>query len=171
MASGNSLLSWEPQAGVGPASNYATLETRNSTDPHYIAYFDQTTDEELNFKGVMPQHYAGTTGVTLYIHYLTKTAIAGNVVWQAAFERVSDSIQDIDSSGFAALNGSGAITVPGTSGLVDITTIAFTDGADMDSVAAGDGFRLKLRRDADDTSATDSLADDAGLWLLELRET
>ena len=164
MASGDSLLMFTPAAAEFPASNYATFDTRNN---HLVLDFDTTTAETVYFKGVMPQHYAGTTGVTVYLHYAASTATSGTIQWSVAFERVSDSIQDIDSDGFAAVNDTTAATVPGTSGHVDINSVAFTDGADMDSVTAGDGFRMSVARDV----AGDSAAGDAELWAIEIRET
>jgi hypothetical protein len=115
----------------------------------------------------MPQNYAGTTGVTVYIHYAMSSAVADTVDWDVAFERIGDQQQDIDTDSFAAVNSVDNTTVPGTSGLVDIVSIAFTDGADMDSVAKGEGFRLKINRDA----ASDDATGDAELRFLEIRET
>ena len=167
MASGQTLIPFTPQMGEPPASAYATLDTRNG---HLVADFDDTTDEALVFKAIMPQNYAATTGVTVYIHYAMSSATANAAGWQVAFERTSDSIQDIDADGFAAVQ-SVSVTVPATSGHVDITSIAFTQGAQMDSVVAGDGFRLKINRDADGSAVTDSATGDAELWAIEVRET
>ena len=164
MASGDSLLIWTPLANEPPSSNFATLDTRNS---HVVLDFDGATNESAVFRGVMPRHYAGTTGVTLYIHYAMTSATSGDIDWDAAFERVSDSQQDIDSDGFAAVQSVDNTTVPGTSGHVDIVSIAFTNGAQMDSVAVGEAFRLRITRDAvSDTATTDS-----ELYALELKET
>jgi len=164
MASGDSLLQWHPYSNEPPASNYATLDTRNSRP---CLDFDATTNESAVFSAVMPQHYAGTTGVTVYLHYAMSTAVANTVDWDAAFELVGDQDLDVDGDDFAAVNSVDDTTVPGTSGLVDIVSIAFTDGADMDSVTAGDGFRLKITRDA----ASDDATGDAELYWVELRET
>ena len=57
------------------------------------------------------------------------------------------------------------------SGQVVTCSIAFTDGAQMDSLSAGEAFRLKLRRDADGTSGTDDVTTDAELLLVEVKET
>ena len=168
MASGDTLSKFHPYNNEPVATNYATLDTRNQ---HPVLDFDPTTDEEAVFSDVMPQHYNVANGVTVYIHYAMSTAVADEVVWQAAFELIGDQDQDLDSDGFAAFQSSGAITVPGTSGLVDICTIAFTAGAQLDSILAGDGFRLKVRRDADSTSATDDATGDAELRFVEIRET
>jgi len=164
MASGDSLVQFSPLNVESPAANAATLDTRNA---HPVVDFDAAANEEAVFSGVMPQHYAGTTGVTVYIHYAMSSAVAGDIDWDVAFERVGDQQLDIDGDSFAAVNSVDNTTVPGTTGLIDIVSVAFTDGADMDSVAAGEGFRIKVTRDA----ASDTAAGDAELRWLEIRET
>lgn len=163
MASGDTLLIFTPLTNEPPSTNYATLDTRNS---HPVLDFDDTTNEDAVFTGVMPQHYGGG-GVTVYLHYAMSTATSGDVDWDAAFERIGDQQQDIDADGFAAVNSVDNTTVPGTSGNVDIVSIAFTDGADMDSVATGESFRLKITRDA----VSDTATGDAELVAVEIRET
>ena len=167
MASGDTLIQWSALANEPPSSNYATFDTRNQ---HPVLDFDPSTDEEAVFSGVLPRHYAGG-GITAYIHYSMSTAEANNVVWQGAFERVGDGQQDVDSDSFASFQSSGQVAVPGTSGLVDIATITFTDGAQIDSIAVGEKFRFKVRGDADDTSATWDATGDAELHFVELKET
>ena len=164
MASGDTLLVFHPYNNEPPASNYATIDTRNSRP---CLDFDATTNESAVFSSVMPQHYAGTTGVTVYIHYAMTSAEANTVDWDAAFELVGDQDLDIDGDDFAAVNSTDDTTVPGTTGLVDVISIAFTDGVDMDSVGAGDGFRLKITRDA----VSDDATGDAELYWVEIRET
>jgi hypothetical protein len=164
MASGDTLLIFTPLHNEPPASNPATLDTRNQ---HPVLDFDAATNESAVFSAVMPQAYAGTTGVTVYLHYAMSSATSGDVDWDVAFERIGDQQQDIDADGFAAVNSVDNTTVPGTSGNVDIVSVAFTDGADMDSVAAGEGFRLKVTRDA----ASDTATGDAELRFVEIRET
>ena len=163
MASGDTLLIFTPLHNEPPSSNNATLDTRNS---HAVLDFDDTTNEDAVFKAIMPQAYSGG-GVTVYLHYAMTSATSGDVDWDVAFERVSDQVQDIDSDGFAAANSVDNTTVPGTSGNVDVVSVAFTDGADMDSVTAGDGFRVKVTRDA----VSDTATGDAELWAVEIRET
>ena len=163
MASGNTLLIWSPLANEPPAANFATLDTRNS-EP--ILNFDTTTGETAVFRGVMPRHYAGG-GVTVYVHWSAATATTGTIGWLIALERVSDSQQDIDADGFASNQTLTAVTVPGTSGHVDICNVAITNGANMDSVAVGEGFRLRITRDV----ANDTATGDAELWAIEMVET
>jgi hypothetical protein len=168
MASGDTLFILTPQMNEAPASNPATFDTRNN---HLVLDFDAATDEEAVFPIVMPRNYSATTGITLTIAWMATTATTGNVVWQAGIERHEDDAVDLDSDSFAALNGSGASATASVSGEVQYTTITFTDGADMDSLAAGESGRLKLRRDADDTSATDSMSGDAELLRIEVQDT
>jgi len=163
MASGDTLLVFTPLHNEPPASNNATLDMRNQ---HPVLDFDATTNESAVFSGVMPRNYAGG-GVTVYLHYAMSSAEADTVDWDTAFERIGDQQQDLDADGFAAVQSVDNTTVPATSGLVDIVSIAFTDGAQMDNVAVGEGFRTKVTRDA----ASDDAAGDAELVFVELKET
>ena len=163
MATGDSLLIFGPLHNEPTASNPARLDQRNG---HPVLDFDATTNEDAIFTGVMPQHYGGG-GVTVYIHYSMSSATSGDVDWDVSFERIGDQQQDVDSDGFAAANSVDNTTVPATSGLVDVVSVAFTNGADMDSVAAGEAFRIKLTRDA----VSDTAAGDAELHAVEIRET
>lgn len=163
MASGDTLAFYSPQAAELSATPIATFDRRNN---HVVLDFDDSESESAYFKGVIPRNYAGG-GVTVYIHYAA-TATSGDVLWSVGWERVSDSQQDIDTSGFAASRTS-TVTVPGTSGHVDITSITFTDGAQMDSLAVGEGFRLWVVRSGDEVA--DTATGDAELWGIEIKET
>ena len=163
MASGNTLLIFTPLSNEPPASNYATLDTRNQ---HPVLDFDDTTPESAVFSAIMPRHYAGG-GITVYLHYAMSSAVADTIDWDAAFERIGDQQLDIDGDSFAAVQSVDNTTVPGTTGLVDIVSIAFTNGAQMDSVAVGEAFRLKITRDA----TNDDASGDGELLAVELKET
>lgn len=167
MASGDLLGGMTASANEAPASAFATFDTRNA---HAVLDFDDTTDEEAVFKFYLPPHYAAG-GITVDLYASATSATSGDVVWQVQIERVTTDNQDIDSDGFAALNTSGAVTTNGTSGNVSKYTVTFTNGADMDSLAAGEWGRLKVRRDADNTSATDDLSGDMELWSITVTET
>lgn len=150
--------------GEPPASNYATFDTRNQ---HPVLDFDDSTDESIVFTGILGAHYAGG-GVTVYL-YLTDTNDTNSAhksYWDVSFERMIGL--DIDSDSFAAAQ-SGNISPNGTSGIPVVLSIAFTDGAQMDSVAAGEIFRLKVTRDADNGS--DDWSGDAELLAVKIMET
>lgn len=163
MASGNTLLIFVPQQNEPPSNNAATFDTRNN---HPVLDFDDTTNESAVWSAVMPRNYAAG-GITVYIHYAMTSATTGDIDWDCAIERIGDQQQDIDSDSFAAVQSVDNTTVPGTSGNVDVVTIAFTDGAQMDSVAVGEGFRIKITRDA----VSDTATGDAEIRFIEVKET
>jgi hypothetical protein len=166
MASGDTLCVFTPYNNEPPAAAYATLDVRNY---HPCLDFDGATDEEAVFTGVLPRNYAGG-GLTVYLHVGFSSATSGDAYFQAAFERMDDGTLDLDADSFAAFQGADA-DPNGTSGRMTLCTITFTDGAQMDSVAVGEVFRLKIRRDADGSVGTDDTTTDAELFAVEIKET
>ena len=152
MASGDIVFDFGPQANVPPSSNAATQAVRNM---HPILEFDDSTDEYAVFEGVMAPHYDGG-GLTVYaaVVFETDTNTDHEAQLEISFERIGDAQQDIDSDGFAAVNDM-TCTVPATCGNTEVGSVAFTDGADMDSVAAGELFRLKVGCDTSDSDFSD----------------
>lgn len=164
MASGNTLAILMPQSNQPPASNFATIDTRNS---HVVLEFDDTTAESAIFGATLSRAYAGG-GVTVTIVWLADTATANDVVWAASFERHQAAITDLDADDFAA-EQTATGTAPATCGALVYTNITFTDGAQLDSLAVSESFRLKIRRNA--SSGSDTLVGDAQLLRVEIRET
>lgn len=166
MASGNTLCVFFPQAGEPPATNYPTLDLRNGV---LVLDFDDTTDESIEFAGFMPRHYGGG-GITVTVGWMATSATTGTISLDVAFKSVTDDVDDLDTKAFAAANNANPTTASAT-GEVDYVTITFTDGADMDSVAAGEYFRLKITRDANGTTSTDNMTGDMELVFIEIKET
>lgn len=160
------FLQWTMRQGEAPGANAAAEGTRNNRKTYD---FDGATDEEMVFPGVLPLQYGGS-GVTVECYAITASATSGSFRWQAAIERFGTDAIDADSDAFEAFQSAGG-TAPASSGLLTKVSIAFTNGAQMASVAAGECFRLKIRRDADGTSGTDDIATDIQLLYLVLRET
>ena len=163
IASGDTLVTLLPYANEPPAANYATLDTRNG---HPVLDFDGSADEEAVFTAVMPAHYAGG-GVTVKLHCAFTSATSGTGNVEVSFERITSL--DIDADSFATMTD-GSVTPNGTSGIETILSIAFANGAAMDSVVAGDLFRIKVRRDADGTNGTDDITTDMELLAIEVVE-
>ena len=159
-------LVFRPQANEPPASAFATLDTRNA---HPVLDFDGATDEEAVFTAVLPAGYAGG-GLTVETWWAFTSATSGSLRVQAAIERIDVSSLDLDADSFAAFQSAGG-TAPGTTGQVIAVTVTFTSGSQMDSLAAGEVFRLKVRRDADGTSGTDDITTDAELLAVLVKET
>jgi len=163
MASGDTLLILTPLSNEAPNADYATLDVRNE---HPVLDFEDAGTKEAVFTGVLPRSYAGG-GLTVNVHFAMSSATSGNVVWNAEIERMH-STQDIDSAGFAAAQ-SHTEAAPGTNGYPAVAEITFTDGAQMDSLAAGEAFRIRISRDGGNGS--DTASGDAELLAVEIKET
>lgn len=164
MASGNVLSRFMAQDGIPPSSNFAALTRRNN---HFLANFDASTDWSLDFADILDRTYTGG-GITITIGWMSASATTGNVIWNAAIERHTDDAEDLDSDGFAAVQ---AVTdaCASATGEISYCNITFTNGAQMDSLAVGESFRLRITRDADNGS--DTMAGYAQLHSVECRET
>lgn len=162
MATGNALAEFTALSVEPPAANAAALDVRNA-QPHLA--FDAAADEVACFAGVMPDHY-GAGGVNVILIWRAASATSGNVVWTVAFERQDDEGLDVDADSFAtAVTATAA--APGTSGMLQYTTIALTD-SEIDGLLKNERYRLKVTRDADNGS--DTMAGDAELVHVYIRE-
>jgi hypothetical protein len=165
MASGDILCIWSAQAGIPSASNMATLDTRNA---HPVLDFDATTVETAYFEDALSASYSGG-GLTVSVFWMATTATTGAVVWSGAIERMVEGGTDMDADSFASEQNAAAVTTNGTSGVLNKSTITFTSGANMDSVAAGEQFRFQLQRETADGG--DTMLGDAELARVIIRET
>lgn len=170
MASGNVLFCFGARDGVPAATNGAVHAVRvgGSTNNEGVPVlaFDSGTDEFVDFFGVMPSNYVGG-GVTIVLMWASSVT-SNAVVWSAAFRRVADDAEDVDTSHSYDFNSVTATTAS-AAGEWDYATITFTDGADMDSLAAGEAFVLRVSRDANNGS--DNMTGDALLTMVNGTET
>lgn len=148
---GNQPLCYlRPQGNEPPASSFATPDTRNS-------------HPTLRFNGnvcaiwtcVLSGNYQGN-GVTAAIWYAS-TETSNDTDWDGSWERIEAS-QDVDSDSFATAVSADNNNNNGTSGIPTKVAIAFTNGAQMDSCAAGELCRFRLcRDDTGDTGGADTI--------------
>jgi hypothetical protein len=163
-ASGDTLAVFGPAANQPPATNYAALTVRNG---HLVLAFDTTTQQTAIFAGVMPRNYGGG-GLTVALAWMAATATTGTIGWGVTFERMNAANHDLDADAWATEQIITAATVDATSGKVTVTSVAITAGAaGTDSLAAGDAFRIRIRRDV----ANDTATGDAHLLDVEIKET
>jgi hypothetical protein len=157
--------------GVPPATAYATQDTRagGSTPAEAIPVldFDAAASEYMDFYGVLPEGYDGG-GLTLTIIWMASTATAEEVRWEVGIHRCAENDDDMDSSHTYDTNGV-TDTTNGTCGKLNYCSVAFTNGADMDSLAAGEAFVLRIYRDHD--HADDDMSGDAELVAIVGKET
>jgi hypothetical protein len=160
-ATGGAGSVWNLQAGPldneAPSSSFATLDTRNA---HPTLDFDASSAESAVFTFVLPTDYSGA-GITVMLYWAGTSATSGNVMWQAALEAAAAGSQDTDSDGFATAQAFSAAAANGTSGVLTKSSLNISNGANMDSIAAGDMFRLKITRDA--ANGSDTMTGDAEL--------
>lgn len=164
MASGDTLCVFLPQDNLPPATNYATVDLRNG---HLVLDFDAATEEAAYFAGVLPRNYVGG-GLTVSVRWMATTAITGAVTWGGSIERNHEAGDDLDADSFAAEQTANE-AAPATSGILQYTNLTFTAGVNMDSLAVGESFRLKLARKVLD--AGDTMAGDAEVVGVEIKET
>jgi len=141
-----------------PASNFATLDTRNSIA---VLDFDDTTEESAVFVGVIPDNAVTSSGLSVRINWMATTATSGNCRWGVQFERMNT---DEDADSFDTATEAHSAT-NGTAGIPTTTTLTCTT---IDSLAAGDFFRMKIYRDVSDTT-NDTMTGDAELIAVEIR--
>ena len=172
MASGDSLLYVTAHQADPPDANAAVpdLLAGGSTPAEQIPVldFDAATVEYTDFRLTLPRHY-GAGGITVRIVWSADTATTAETVWSAALRRIADDAERLSTSHAYAYNNAAAATAPTLLSETSHDEIAFTDGADMDSVAANNDFILRVRRFA--TDAGDDMAGDALLHSIEIRET
>ena len=149
---------WTMRDNQPPASAFATLDTRNS---QLVLNFDAATQESAVFVGAVPENCTLSSGIVVRLWWMGATATSGNVRWGVSFERTGT---DMDADSFDSVTqATGAAN--GTSGIETLTTITATA---IDSLAAGDKFRLRVTRIADDAT-NDTMTGDAQLVAVEMR--
>ena len=170
---GSAVLSWATAGGGGsggtktytvftpnqnqpPATDFATLDTRNSI---LVLDFDDGDDESAIFVGVIPEAASLGSGLKIRLHWAA-IETSGDCVWDVSLERMNTNL---DTDSFDTIASATAAT-NGTSGVLTVTEITLTT---IDSVTAGDGYRLKVTRNG--TNVSDTMSDDAELVLVEVR--
>jgi hypothetical protein len=141
-----------------PSTSFATLDTRNSIA---VLDFDAATDESAVFVGVIPEGASLGSGLKVFLHWMASTATSGNCRWGVQFEK---SGTDLDTDSFDTATEAHS-AANGTSGIETVTEITATA---IDSLAAGNRFRLKVFRNADDAT-NDTMTGDAELVAVEVR--
>jgi hypothetical protein len=164
MATDEALLGFTAKHAVFPASNAATFDERND---HLLLDFAPSSDEEAHFTGWLPDNY-GASGIDVIIKWAATTATSGNVKHETSFERVQAGVTDLDTASFATAKTS-TVATDSTSGVTTHTTIAHSNGSEIDGLLKNEYFRLKYRRLGSD--AADTMAGDMELQGIYLRET
>lgn len=155
-----------PEEAQFLATNFPQYVKNNGTNfPVSGLSYDATTDEAAFFKCVADNY--GSGNLTLDIYWYADTASSANVVWEAQLSAITadTDTQDIETDGLATLNFVQDTHLGTTGQRVHKASITISN---LDSIASGDVVHLRLARDANGTSATDDMAGDAIVILIEL---
>jgi hypothetical protein len=141
----------------------ATTGTRNN---HQYIAFDAATDECVYFEGALDVSYA-SNGLEVDIDFMAASATSGSAGWLTAFEAY-DGATDLDSDSFGTQKSVSQSTA-GTSGITVRATTTHSS-SEIDSIAAGWSYRLRICRDGDGSVVTDSMTGDAQVLAVIVRE-
>lgn len=134
-----------------PASGAPSRTTVSGSDNAVLEYAASGTDTAY-WETTLPRQYSGNgLTVRVWLAPSTGTVKATGIVFDAAFER-HNSGYGIGSSSFAtdiSVNGN----VPGTANELMSLDLAFTN-SELDSLAAGEPGRVRVRRLGDDGNDT-----------------
>ena len=157
----NTILQFFPRDAEFPATNFATIDTRNN---HPCLDFDDTTVETVFFTGFIPQgatFATSGTALTFVLLSTAQTALTGNIGWLVALERIVANGIDIDGDNFGtAQPGSAAVIGGANTGKVTEVSVTFTLAQLPSLLAAGDMIRVRVQRN---TSVSGDHAGDAEL--------
>lgn len=163
MASGNTMARFSMLQALAPASGGATPDERNG---HRVRDFDAAADEICFFEDNLPSTYGGG-GVTIDTYWMASTATSGDIKVGAAYEENDPNNVDLDADSFGT-ESTATGTANATCGKVWKVTLTITH-ANMGSPAAGDPFRLRIKRVASD--GADTMSGDAELHNVHVKET
>ena len=153
---------FKPKGADFPATNFPQLTLVNRRP---VLAFDAATQETCQWTDVAPQGLDGA--LTAVITYSMASATANLIEFEVSLEAISDGdAVDTDAADSFDTVNSGSATVPGTAGYIDQVSVTLTNA---DAIAAGDLFRLRVSRDADD-GTNDTATGDLYLHSVELRD-
>ncbi len=147
-----------PLQNQPPASNFATLDTRNSIA---VLDFDDSTEESAVFTGSMVEGASLGSGLIVRIKWTATSATSGDARWGCQIMALN-ATTDIDSDSYDTA-AEVTTAAPATSGYTATTEITITT---IDSLAAGESYRLKLYRD---TTGADTITGDLEIHSVEVR--
>lgn len=155
MASGDSLGFWDALSSRPPGGGAPVITGINND---IVIMFDPASDNTTYFFGYLPSSYGGGN-LQVHLFWNTTDDTADNIKIDVAFERRQPGTYDFDNGDDFGTDSSTLITVSDDT-LLNTTMIVIT-AANAGTPVAGEPFRLRVRRDADD--GTDTFADQ---WLL-----
>lgn len=150
---------FDVQSGKLRTTGFAALVQANGTNYPVPGYaFDAATDESIWFNFIATSY--GSGDVTVRVFWYADTGSSGTVVWECQMAAITANTdtQDIETDALATLNFVQDTHLGTTAQRLHSADVAVSN---TDSVADGDYVTLRVARDADGTSAADSMTGDA----------
>lgn len=151
-----------PLMSEPPATNFATIDTRNSVP---VLEFDAATNESTVFTGIISEGIIMGSTLGVYLHFAGDTATGSTVAWGICMERMTGTF------GFSADRFNEGVQVnqilPSTTAAITIAGAALPVPVGL---TQGEAYRLLIRRIANDAT-NDTAPGDAQLIAVELRNT
>lgn len=171
MATGDNvvvILAVQPAGADGGDTAHEDWRQSVSTIEENFPVWDFTAavDEYIDLLCRLEGYDGG--GLTFTLPWSASSAVTGDVRWGVAIRRIAYDAEDVDTSHTYDFNSTDD-TAPGTSGYITNPTVAFTNGADMDSWADGELAMVRIRREG--THGNDDMSGDAELWMPRGLET
>lgn len=162
--------SFVPEAGTNAAK--FVNHTASNIPRTVLAFSDSSNDyTAISQAFEWPDEYADGTVKAVIYWYGRNTS--GTVVWEISVEAETPgaagaTIDMEDASGFGSVNQQSS-TANGTEGEVTAQEVTLSN-LDSPAVAKGNHVRIKLTRNADDTSVPDNFSGDAYVPLVVIYE-
>lgn len=161
----NTLLYAPAMSAESGTSDAASLAVDEGDAVHVGLTFPDGSTKTAEWQLFMPRQYAGGT-VTFRLFWSGQLTTTNDVVWQLQTHRLQDNGEALDDTfdGTSTTATDDANTVSLAIRYTDITRTQ----AQMNSLAAGDFFKLRIQRLGSD--AADTMTDDAWLFGVEISE-
>ncbi len=161
MASGDPVVQVIQVMPPGSDNALPDIRVGGSTPAEGVPLYDfpAAADAYLDMLCMLAGYDGG--GLTFTTPWSASSASSGEVRWRIGIRRMNDDAEDIDASHTYVYNEV-TDTAPSASGELSYPTIAFTDGADMDSWANGELAIVRVQRKY--SQGDDDMSGDAELW-------
>ena len=174
MSSGDSLAYFTPSSNGPPATIFATPDTFSGgadtpVQNLMVLDFDDSADEFADFQMLVPSHYTASAGMTVIVGWSCTTAGGTDgVAWTVNFKSVTSDADDLDTITFSSVQTFTVSDPASVAGEVLYPSLAVSF-ANCGSPLEGEMLFVRIGRDISD--AGDTLAEDAQLHSVEIRET
>jgi hypothetical protein len=129
--------------------------------------FDAATVWYMDFLARLEGYNGG--GLTFTFAWMSEAATSGDCIWSIGIRRINDDAEDLNTTVHTYDYNNVTDTAASAAGEISMPTLAFTNGADMDSWVDGEWGIVRVRRFASD--AADTLVGNARLIAISGSET